>query len=162
MTRRRGIAALLSAAVVLVALAGVLVAGCGGSTQEATKEETRQAVTTARNRVDFAFQRMARSEDLEDLAERMDEASGNVGDAADDLGDLRAPDPFAAEVVKLTSALEQLSVDLGATASDLTRPELIENIVDAKGISFDSWDEADAAIKALNELGLEVEQFERY
>jgi hypothetical protein len=157
----RGIATLLAAAVALT-LAGALVAGCGGSSEKATKEETQQAVSTARNRVDFAFQRMARSEDLQDLAARMDEASENVGDAADDLGDLRAPDPFATEVVKLTNALEQLSVDLGATAADLTRPELVESITEARGISFPSWDEADAAIRALNELGLEIAPLERY
>jgi hypothetical protein len=162
MTRRRGSAALLGAAVVLVLLAASLAAGCGGSSQEATKAETQQAVAVARNRVDFAFQRMARSEDLEDLAERMAEASENVGDAADELGDLNPPDPFADDVAKLTAALEQLSTDLGATASDLTRPELIQNITEARGINFPSWDEADAAIKSLNELGLEVERLERY
>lgn len=162
MTRRRGIATLLVAATVLGALALVLVAGCGGSSEEATKEETQQAVTTARNRVDFSFQRMAKSEDLENLAERMEEASGNVGDTADELADLNPPEPFADEVDRLVAALEQLSVDLSATASDLTRPELLENIVDARGISFDSWDEASAAIEALNELGLEIENLQRY
>lgn len=161
MTRRR-LALLLVTAVSGAALAAALVAGCGGSSEVATKAETQQAVSTARNRVDFAFQRMARSEDLEDLAKRMAEASENVGDAADELADLRAPEPFAEDVLKLVAALEQLSADLGATAANLTRPELLENIANAQGINFPSWDRADAAIRSLNENGLEVEQLERY
>lgn len=160
MTRRRT-NLLLTAVLAIVALAALAV-GCGGSSDTATKEETQQAVSTARNRVDLAFQRMALAEDLENLSERMTEASENVGDAADELGELRAPEPFAEDVEKLVEALEQLSVDLGATAADLTRPELLENIANARGINFPSWERADAAIESLNEHGLEVERLERY
>lgn len=160
MTRRR-LPLVLAGALCATALV-VLLAGCGGSSEVATKAETQQAVSTARNRVDFAFQRMARSEDLEELAERMAEASENVGDAADELAKLRAPEPFAEDVEKLVAALGQLSADLGATAADLTRPELLENIANARGINFPSWDRADAAIKSLNAHGLEIEELERY
>jgi methylphosphotriester-DNA--protein-cysteine methyltransferase len=160
MTRRR--ITLLATAIASVALAAALAAGCGGSSDTATKEETQQAVSTARNRVDLAYQRMARAEDLEDFAERMAEASESVGDAADELGELRAPEPFAEDVEKLVASLEQLSVDLGATAADLTRPELLQNIANARGINFPSWDRANAAIASLNEHGLQVEELERY
>ncbi|GIU94901.1 MAG: hypothetical protein KatS3mg012_1358 [Gaiellaceae bacterium] len=153
---------MLVAGVALLAVGAAAIAVRDGSSRTATKAETQQAVSTARNRVDFAFQRMALAEDLENLAERMAEASENVGDAADELAELRAPEPFAEDVEKLVAALEQLSTDLGATAADLTRPELLENIANARGINFPSWDRADAAIKSLNRHGLAIEELERY
>jgi hypothetical protein len=162
MTRRRILVG-LAAAVALAALGGGLLAMTAGGSDVATKAETQQAVSTARNRVDFAFQHMARSDDLDELLVRMSEASGMIGDAASDLGELRAPDPYAPQVAKLARALAQLSVDLDATAADLKRPELLQSLLTgARGISFESWDRANAAIKELNRLGLEVEELERY
>lgn len=154
----------LAAALAAAALAVSLLAGCQvGSSDTATRAETQKAVATARNRVDFSFQRMARAESLDDLLQRMNEASENIGDAAAELGEVPAPDPYAPQVDKLAAALEQLSVDLAATASDLERPELLESfLTGARGISFESWEQANAAIAELNELGLEVEELRRY
>ncbi|MCS7006423.1 MAG: hypothetical protein NZL88_02580 [Gaiellaceae bacterium] len=160
---RRRILVGLAAAVVVAALGGGLLAVTAGGSDVATEAETQQAVSTARNRVDFAFQHMARSEDLDELLVRMTEASEMVGDAASELGELRAPDRYAPEVSKLTKALAQLSVDLDATASDLKRPELLQSLLTgARGISFESWEQANAAIRELNRLGLAVEELERY
>ncbi|MFO7572522.1 MAG: hypothetical protein R6W48_07990 [Gaiellaceae bacterium] len=161
---RPGPALLLAAAVLVAAVASVLAAGCGGGSSEpATTAEVQQEVVTARNRVDFAFQRMKRAESLDDLLDRMSEASDNIGDAASDLDDVNAPEPFTEEFDNLAAALEQLSVDLGATASDLENPEFLESFASgAQGISFESWEQANAALAALNELGIEVDQLERY
>lgn len=161
--KRPGSTRLLVAAVVLAAVA--LVAGCswGESSEPATTDEVEQSVVTARNRVDFSFERITKAEDIDDFLDRMNEASDNVGDAADELGKLNAPDPYAEEVDKLVAALEQLSVDLEATASDLERPELLGDLVTgAQGINFESWDEANRALAALISLGIEVDLLQRY
>ena len=157
---------LVAAAVALVAVVVVVALVAtrdddGGS--PATTAEVQQAVVTARNRADFSFERITKSQDVDDFLDRMNEASGNIGDAASELDELNAPDPYAEEVDNLVVALDQLSVDLSATAADLERPELLGDLVTgARGINFDSWDEANRALAALIGLGIEVDLLQRY
>ena len=113
--------------------------------------------------VDFALARIPKASDVEDFLERMQEASATIDDAAGDLDDTGAPERFAEPAGRLVKALDQLAVDLDATASDLSQPELLQNLVTgAQGINFESWDKANAALADLRELGIRVEPIQRH
>ena len=107
--------------------------------------------------------RIPKAESPEDFLDRMKEASETIGDASSDLDAVGAPDRYSDPAGRLVRALAQLSVDLDATASDLGRPELLPNLVTgAQGINFESWDDANAALADLQQLGIEVDLIGRH
>jgi hypothetical protein len=137
----------------------VLVSGCGGGGGgEPSVEEFSEAVVTNRNRVDFALTRITRASSQDELLNRMDEASAVIAKAADELADVGAPSDYQPEADELVKALDQLSVDIQATA-DQARIPGFENLLSGagfQGLSFDSWDDVNKALAGLVGKGIPV------
>jgi hypothetical protein len=139
----------------VVALLGGLAAGCGGS-DEPTVAEFQVSVVTTRDRVDYALARIPKAQSREETLNRMDEASAAISAASDEFQEAGAPEQFEEDATKLGESLDQLSVDLAATASDLGNPELgFEEL--PVGFEFESWNQANRALAAMIGNGIKVE-----
>ena len=139
----------------LVALTLVLSASACGGDSEPTREEYAAAVVQARDRTDFAFERIVKAESRTELIERMEEASEAIDAAAGDLEDVEVPQDYRPEGVRLQRQLRQLAFDVGATAEQVQDPRF--PILDiAKGISFESWDKVNLQLAGLAGKGIPV------
>lgn len=143
-------------------MVAALVAGCGGGDSAPTQEEYAEAVVVARDRTDFALARITRAKSPEELLMRTNEAAEVIDRAASDLGDLGAAEGFEDQTEKLVRSLDQLAVDLAAFAHDASQPGGESLLLGGPGLSFDSWDDANAALASLDEQGIKVEQIGRH
>ena len=75
-----------------------------------------------RDRVDFAYARIGRSQSPEELIERLDDASVVVGDTASDLEDAGAPDNLEQLNDRLVRALREFSDVLAGTSAQFEDP----------------------------------------
>jgi hypothetical protein len=148
--------------VLVVLLAVLAVAGCGGSDQ-ISKADFQDLVVNTRDRVDFALSRTTKAESLDEFLNRMDEASVAIESAANDLGDVTPPEKYAKPTDRLVGALHQLSVDISDTSSDI-RNGAFGDLTGSgiQGLNFPSWDQANAALSELARLGLKVELIQRH
>ena len=145
----------------LAIAAAVLGAGCGGS-GTASREELEQAVVLARDRVDFALAEVTRAESKDEFLERMDAAAEIIGDAADDVDGVGAPEPYRSDVGQLARSLEQLAFDVQATADQVREPEFGGVLDGARGLSFESWNSVNRALSRLARSGIDVRPLERH
>jgi hypothetical protein len=145
----------------LVAAVAVLVAGCGGSSAP-TVEEFGWSVVSARDRVDFALERITRAQSKEDLLERMDEAAVAIDDAGQDLEDVGVPERFDRDLGALVDSLGQLAFDVQATADQIRQPGFDDLLTGTRGLSFESWDAVNRALAALDAQGIEVAPLARH
>ena len=127
-----------------------------GGRDTATKAEYRVAVTNARERVDFALGRLTKAQSLNELLDRMDEAAGATESAANDVDRKNQPAQFEKEHAELTRSLHKLATDVQSTADQAREPGFEDILFGAQGLSFDSWDEVNAALEALRKKGLRV------
>ena len=107
--------------------------------------------------MNVAVARIPKAKSLDEYFNRMDEASAAIGDASSELEAEGAPEEFQDEADKLVASLDQLAVDIQATASDLRNPELgfgPDNL--PKGFEFESWNDANDALAAMIGDGLKV------
>jgi hypothetical protein len=147
----------------LLALLSLLAAGCGGGGSDtASREEFQQAVVNARDRVDFSLSQITKAKSKDDFLDRMEEASGNIDEAADDLEGVKPPEDFAPETDQLVDALHQLAVDLKATAEQIRQPGFEDLLSNAQGLNFESWDDANRAIAGLAGKGINVRLIQRH
>jgi hypothetical protein len=140
--------------------AGSLV-GCGGDSAPSVADYSA-AVVQARDRVDFALERVTTADSAEELLNRMDEAAVVIDGAASELDDVGAAEGFDGETSKLVGALYQLSTDLEAFAHDARQPGGEVLLLGGPGLNFDSWDDANEALASLREQGIEVEPIGRH
>lgn len=135
-------------------------AGCalGG----ASKEDFAADVREARDRVDSALASVTRAQSLEDLFDRMDDASRAVDAAADDLDDAGAPEDLQDEADELVDAFHQLSTDLEATADTIREPAFADVLPGTRGLSFESWTKANRVLGELREQGIDVQPLARH
>lgn len=149
----------------LLAMAVLAVSACGGGGDStATLPEYTASVVDARDRVDFALARITKGEkgNTEEFLTRMEEAAAAIDAAASDLEDADVAEGYTDETERLTTALHQLAVDLRATAHDLAQPELGSIIPTTQGLNFESWDQANLALAALQADGLKIELIGRH
>jgi hypothetical protein len=140
-----------------VALIGASAAGCGAD-EPSTRAEFQETVVSTTDRVNFAVARIPKAKSLEEFLVRMDEASAAIAAASSELEEAGAPEQFEDDAEKLVTSLDQLAVDLQATASDLGNPELGftgENL--PSGFEFESWNDANEALAAMIGDGLKVQ-----
>ncbi|HEX4746896.1 MAG TPA: hypothetical protein VFU99_08450 [Gaiellaceae bacterium] len=142
---------------VLLLAVGIVLGGCGGSSEPST-EEFADAVVLNRNRADFALGRITRAQSVDELLARMDEAAVVISKAADELEDTGAPPEYQPEADDLVKSLRQLSVDIQATADQARVPGFEYLLTDAglQGLSFESWDQTNKALAGLAGKGIEV------
>lgn len=147
---------------VLVALASaILASGCGGSNPPSVEDYTATVVKT-RDRVDFALARMTQAHSLEELLNRMDEASVEIDAAADDLNEHRAAKNLDDENAKLVLALHGLANDVGTTADQFRDPAFSQGIGGLGGFSFETWTKTNKILADLRSQGISVEPLARH
>jgi hypothetical protein len=139
---------------VIVGLLAVAVSGCGGG--EPSAEEYSDAVVSTRDRTDFALERIVNAKSEEELVSRMEEASEQIDDAANDLDGVGVPADYEPEGDRLVRQLKQLAFDVGAVAHDFQQPQYQDLIDPTRGISFKSWDKVNLQLAALAGKGIPV------
>ncbi len=161
MGTRSGLLTIVVAAVVaaVVVVVGIMVLGDDGPT---SRQDYQTAVVNARDRVDFAYGRIARSQSPEELIDRLDEAAVVVGDTASDLEDKGAPEGLDDENKRLVIALRAFSDVLAGSAAQFRDPTFAGTLPGITSLSFPEWDKVNKVLAELNEQGIEVDQLERH
>lgn len=146
--------------VLLLALV-VVVSGCGGGGAPSVAELER-SIVTARDRVDFALARVTQAPNEEELLERMQEAGASIEDAAGALEAGGAAAGYEDDVAELVESLRQLAVDVQATAEQFRTPGFEGLLTGAQGLSFESWNQVNAALAGLRRKRIEIEPLARH
>jgi ABC-type transporter Mla subunit MlaD len=154
-----GVAALGALAVAAVVIVGIAL---GGSKGTATRPEYRATVTNARDRVDFALERVTRSTSVDLLIQRLDEASTTVAGAADELDGADVAKGFGDENDELVNTLRDFSRSLVNTSETFSDPTFAGDIGAASSLSFPEWDKVNAILARLRKQGIRVPPLERH
>ena len=150
------------ALLILAVLAVLAAAGCGGGSGNSS-EEFQSSVVETRDTVDDALAHITDNPSgKEELLQRMEEAATKIDAAAESLSRKDAPEDMTDEQQKLVTSLRQLGVDLSQTADQLRQPDFGGVIQGAQGLSFESWEEANAALAQLKKQGIEVQPLGRH
>jgi hypothetical protein len=148
--------ALVTALVVVIAVRAL------GGTETATKAEYQETIVTTRDRIDYAYARIGKSTSVEQLADRLEEASAVVGTSADDLDGAPVAAGFEELNGKLVDTLGRFSVSLANTADQIRDPAFAETLPTINSIGFPEWDEANAILSEMARKGLKVELLQRH
>jgi hypothetical protein len=150
--------------VALVAALGVVLAVSAFDGQEtATKREYQETVVGARDRVDFAYAQITKADSVENLIERLDEASAAIEDVADDLSAAAVAPGFEDLNAELASKLQDFSDALAATADQFQDPSSAGFGLDSiTSLGFTEWDDVNAILVKMQEKGIEVTLLERH
>jgi hypothetical protein len=150
-------------AYLILALCTVLIAaGCGGGSGNST-EDFQASVVETRDTVDGALAHITDNpSSQEELLQRMEGAATKVDAAAESLSRKEAPEGMADEQEKLVTSLRQLGVDLSQTADQIRQPDFGGILQGTQGLSFESWEDANAALAQLKQQGIEVEPLGRH
>jgi len=142
-------------------MVGALATGCASSSTP-TVEEYERSLGSARDRVDYALERITQAGSRDELLERMDEAATTIDDAASDLAEVGAPRKVESETDTLVDALQQLAFDLQATADQIRQPGFGDLVIGTRGLSFESWDAVNLALRAMSAKEIDVAPLERH
>jgi hypothetical protein len=143
-------------------LAVLFAAGCGGSSGNSS-EDFQSSVVETRNTVDQALAHITDNPSgKEELLQRMEDAATKIDAAAESLSRKDAPEGMADEQEKLVTSLQQLAVDLSQTADQIRQPDFGGVLQGAQGLSFESWEHANAALAELKKQGIEVQPLGRH
>ena len=146
----------------LALLASLVAAGCGGGGGNST-EDFQSSVVETRDTVDGALAHITDNPSgKEELLQRMDQAATTIDAAAESLDRKDAPEEMADDQQKLVTAYRQLAVDLSSTADQLRQPDFGGALQNAEGLSFESWEHANAALAELKKQGVEVQPLGRH
>jgi hypothetical protein len=148
-------AAALAAVIAMVAL--------GGGRETATKAEYQATIVNARDRVDFAYADITKSDSVENFIERLDEASVRVGAVADDVSGAAVAEGFEDLNDELAERLNAFSSALAATADQFEDPSSagfgLESIT---SFGLGEWDDVNATLTEMQKKGLKVELLGRH
>jgi ABC-type glycerol-3-phosphate transport system substrate-binding protein len=150
------------ALLIFALFAVLLAAGCGGGSGNST-EDFQSSVVETRDAVDGALAHITDNPSgKEELLQRMEEAATKIDAAAESLSRKEAPEGMADEQQKLVTSLRQLGVDLSQTADQIRQPEFGSLLQGTQGLSFESWEQANAVLAQLKQQGIEVEPLGRH
>ncbi|HYZ89720.1 MAG TPA: hypothetical protein VE620_10530 [Myxococcales bacterium] len=161
--RWRQIAAVI--VVVVVAVGAVALVGMafgGESTPTATRTEYQATVKDVRDRVDIAMLRITKSTSIEQLIERIRQASTAVESAAADLGDAGVANGFGNETEDLVRALQTFSVELFNTSEQFQDPTFEPNLGSLNSLGFQGWETVNDSLAELREQGIRVPLLQRH
>lgn len=145
----------------LAALLSSAVLGCaGGGATSAEDYET--AVVEARDRVDLALSRLSEATSEEDFLIRLEEASEAVEGAAANFADVSPPTEFEDESDRLVRHFRELAASLQGTADQARQTGFESMLRGVTGLNFESWDKANAVLRALRQQGVDVEPLARH
>jgi hypothetical protein len=146
----------------LALLATLAVAGCGGSGGN-SQEDFQSSVVETRDTVDSALAHITDNPSgKQELLQRMDQAAGTIDAAAESLDRKEAPAQFTDEQTKLVTSLRQLAVDLSQTADQIRQPDFGGMLEGSQGLSFESWEKANAVLAQLKKEGIKVQPLGRH
>ena len=157
-TQILAIVAAVVGAVLAIGLAVVLL----GDDATASRADYQATVVNTRDRVDFAYARIARSQSVDELIERMDEAAAVIGKTASDLDDAGVAEGFEETNAKLVTKLEAFSTVLASTAAQFRDPTFGAAIGGINSLSFPEWDAVNEVLAELKKQGIQVDQLARH
>jgi hypothetical protein len=157
-TQILAIAAAVAGAVIAIGLAVVLL----GDDATASRADYQATVVNTRDRVDFAYARIAKSQSIDELIERMDEASAVIGKTASDLDDAGVAEGFEDTNATLVKRLQAFSNVLHSTAEQFQDPTFGAALGGINSLSFPEWDAVNGALADLKAQGIQVDQLERH
>ncbi|MDH4340853.1 MAG: hypothetical protein OEW47_10890 [Thermoleophilia bacterium] len=155
----------------LLALGGVLLAVAfgvavaitlSGEDATASKADYQTTVVDARDRIDFAFARIAKSDSIDELIARIDEAAAVVDKTAGQLDDAAVAKGFEDDNDRLVRTLHAFSDELAGTAEQFEDPSFASALESITSLGFAGWENVNKALAAMNKKGLEVELLERH
>jgi ABC-type transporter Mla subunit MlaD len=160
--------ALIAVVVVAGAVAAGVVAavgiafGGGGSSGTTSKDAYQQTVVNARDRVDFALARIGKSQSVDELIQRVNDASDTVGSAAAELDATKVASGFENDNAKLVLTLRAFSKELSNTAQTFSDPTFGSTLASLNSLSFPQWDKVNAILGDLHARGIEVAPLARH
>ena len=92
----------------------------------------------------------------------MQEAGAAIEAAAGELEAGGAAAGYEDDVAELVESLRQLAVDVQATADQIRKPGFEDLLTGAQGLSFESWNQVNAALAGLRRKRIEVEPLARH
>ena len=139
-------------------LTALLLGGCAGG--EATKEDFRSDVLTARNDTDAGLAQIVNASSVEDLLARMRIAASEVRGAAADVRDADAPEELQDARDALADRLLALSDEIVKTVETLeVFPDQAAN---TSALNFEQWNAVQAELAKLRKLGVQVPPLGRH
>jgi hypothetical protein len=146
----------------LALLAALVAAGCGGGGGD-SREDFQNSVVETRDTVDGALAHITDNPSGKtELLKRMDQAAGTIDAAAESLDRKEAPEDMTDEQQKLVTAYRQLAVDLSSTADQIRQPDFGGVLQGSQGLSFESWEQANAVLAQLKQQGIQVQPLGRH
>lgn len=140
----------------------VAVAALDGGRETATRDEYARTITSTRDRIDFALVRITRSQSMEELIQRIDDASTAVGATRDDLDDAGVADGFEGLHDRLVDTLDRFAEELEGTAAQFQDPTFAPNLQGISSLGFLEWENVNKILAEMKEKGLQVELLERH
>lgn len=155
---------LLVLAIVLAAGAAAVAVALGAfdGGKPATTAEYRATVANARDRVDFALERITKSDSTEALIRRIGEAAAAVDATADDLDDAAVAEGYADLHAKLVDTLRAFSAELAATAAQFQDPTFGGVLEGITSLGFVQWEKVNAVLAQMRKRGLDVQLLQRH
>jgi hypothetical protein len=157
-TQILAIVAAVAGAVIAIGLAVVLL----GDEATASRADYQATVVNTRDRGDFAYARIAKSQSIDELIERMDEASAVIGKTASDLDDAGVAEGFEDTNATLVTRLQAFSNVLHSTAEQFQDPTFGATLGGINSLSFPEWDAVNEVLADLKAQGIRVDQLERH
>jgi len=139
---------------------GFGVAACGGS-KTLSSDDYHASVVRVRDRTDFALAEITQAKTREAFLDQMEASADLIDDAANDFDSAGSATGFDDESARLTKQLHQLAADLRGTAQQVQIPGY-EDLLNAKGLSFQSWVDINAILASLSKQGVRVEALGRH
>jgi hypothetical protein len=146
--------------VVLVAAVATAATGCGGS-KTLSMDDYHTSVVRVRDRTDYALAQVTQQKTKEAFLDQMEASADLVDDAANDFSGGGSAKGFGDESKQLTKQLHQLAADLRGTSQQVRIPGY-EDLLNAKGLSFESWVKINEILASLSKQGVEVEALGRH
>ncbi len=133
-----------------------------GDDATASRADYQATVVNARDRVDFAYARIAKSQSTDELIERIDEAAAVIGKTASDLDDAGVAEGFEPANARLVKTLSAFSNELASTAEQFRDPTFAATLGGITSLSFPQWNATNKVLADLKKQGIQVEQLERH
>jgi hypothetical protein len=149
--------------VVAVVAVAIAMATSGGGKGTATKAEYQATIVNARDRVDFAYADITKSDSVPNLIERLDTASLRISAVADDLDNAPVAMGFEDLNAQLVTKLEKFSGALAGVADQFEDPSSVGfGLESLTSLGLGEWDEVNAVLTEMQKKGLKVELLERH
>ena len=149
-----GLAALITTAVVGIAL--------GGGKDTTSRQDYQATVAASRDRIDYALERIAESQSIDELIDRLDEAGALMAQAATSLDHAAVADGFEDENAQLVTTLRSYSQSLSSTAATMRDPSFAESLPTINSLSYPEWNTVNRILAKLRRQGIRVPPLYRH